>query len=423
MVVHLLPRKSGNIVVAGKTLGPAEYSLIAPYLGLSASQRARAATNMPNIKRYGERLLQRPVKPMADLLLNTPCNRRCEFCFWTPEGPESPVIDEDLISARIRAAQAEGFLTTAYPKELNVNDRLLEQVLRLKTLAGDPYAITNGERRLTQQNLQALAQSSVRHLRISHLPAALHQIAYGRNSHAAVSSNIGEMVEFSRSHNPRPFSVGIFSQVYLDYLEGIQEVAREAVELGVETVVLRLTRPLGNAKGGVSPLTEDAMDRFLLSVIEARKNWPKEKLQILLSMGTIGPNYYSKGIWRYQLGLEDNAYLTSRRPCPMLDSPQSYTLLLPEEKFVFCLALVGEKTDGLILGDPKTGQIFKNRVIEDHLQYPSSICQPCDVIEICQGGCVANRLQGRGLGEIRNTNLDVCLTATLARWGAGIRQT
>lgn len=423
MPIRLMPRKSGNIVVAGRTLRPEEYGLVAPYLGLSASQRAKVSSDIQTVALYNQQLLLRPVKPMANLLLNTPCNRRCEFCFWTPEEAESTEIDEGLLIARIMAAKASGFQTTVYPKEFNVNDRLLFQILRMKTLAGDSYAVTNGERGYSPEHLQALAKSSVRHLRISHLPATLHQRAYGRDSHAAVSSNIKALVEFSKRFNPRPFSVGLFSQVYLDYLDGIPEIAQEAVDLGVDLVSLRLTRAVGSAKGGVTSITADAMDQFLLTVIDTRKAWPKESLQLQLNMGTIGPNYYAKGIWRYQLGLTENAYLASRRPCPMLDPAQAYNLLLPEERFVFCVTLVGEKTEGLIVGDPASGQVFRNRIIEEHLKHPSEICQPCDVLEICQGGCVANRLQGRGLGEIRNTNLDVCLTATLARWGVGISPT
>ncbi|MFA6431745.1 MAG: SPASM domain-containing protein, partial [Candidatus Margulisiibacteriota bacterium] len=196
---------------------------------------------------------------------------------------------------------------------------------------------------------------------------------------------------------------------------------RLATEIGVDTVNYRLTKPLGKAKDIPTQVTYEDLDRFLLDFIDARVLHPRDQIKLLLSSATFGPNYYSRGMLRYQLGLDSDPYFSSKYPCPLADSEKSYAVLLPSEKFIFCPTLVGEKTDGLITGNPQTGEVLANHVLREHLAFPSEICRPCDVLDICRGGCVASRLQGNGLASIKKTNLDICMTEALRRWESNLK--
>jgi len=397
--------KSGNIRVAGKIITPGEYRLVAPHLGMALSRRIKESTGLDSFSEYKKQLEARPIAPMGRFMLNTPCNRKCNFCFFEISGePPTLDIDWDGIGQRVDALRASGIRPRIYPKEFNASDNVFSKSLALMSRADETFVVTNGERAFQPWQLEAMANSSLRQVVVSFLPRERHLEAYGHDSYAVISENIRTLAEYSRSHLPRPFKVGLFTQVEQSDPGFALEVARVAVDLGVDSVNYRLTQSYGNAKTAGIGINYDDLDRFLVAFIDARRTFPKELVSLLL------------GMFRYQLGLGNDPYFNSKYPCPFVDTKRSFCQVIPGDRLSFCTTLVGEPASGLIAGDPLTGEELTNRIIDGHLAFPSLICQPCDVLEICKGGCVAARLNGRPFSEIRDSNLSFCLTDTFRRW-------
>ncbi|MBU0630656.1 MAG: hypothetical protein KKC80_07065, partial [Candidatus Margulisbacteria bacterium] len=361
-------RKSGNILVAGRTLTPPEYRAVAPYLGMSLDRRIKMATRDASFRSLQTRLQNRETSPLAYFIFNTPCNQACDFCFFDPGDPSTSKIDWEAAKGKIIQAKKDGFQVKIYPKEFNYNDQVFGHSLELMDLAGETFAITNGIKGFRPSHLTALAHSSLRQLVVSFLPRGKHA-THGRDRYNAVERTIRGLAEFSRQGLTRPFTVGLFCQVDPQDPAIVLEAAEAAVNLGVDTLNFRLTLPLGNARLDNRVVTGEDFDRVLLAFIDARIRWPKETIKLLLSSATFGPNYYSKGMFRYQLGLDRDPYFASKYPCPMIDRPESFSLLLPQERRVFCPTLVSQAP-------------LESSPLPD-------FCQPCDVLEICRGGCAA----------------------------------
>ena len=405
----ILPTKrSGNIIVRGRTLSPAEYHIIAPYLGLSLKQRIARATNNQSKESFQQKLQARKTDPLAYFILNTPCNRTCKFCFFEPAEKPTADIDWKTTDQQILLAKQNGFQTKVYPKEMNASDDIFRNTLALMQTAQETFMITNGERPLQKWQLEALANSSLGHIVVSFLPRSQFISQYGKDSYANVATTISQLTAFSRQYSTRPFTVGLFTQIEPEQLDLLKEVAAAAIGFGVDAINFRLTRSLGQAKKDSTPLSFDQLDAFLLAFIDLRKTYPKETLRLLLSSAMFGPNYYSPGMFRYQLGMIQDPYFTSKYPCPMLDDNRSFSVLVPGDRRIFCPTLVAEE--------------LTTTVINDHINFPSPICQPCDALTICRGGCIASRLQGNHLTDIKNSNLDICITAGLRRWETNLVQ-
>ncbi|MFA6169790.1 MAG: hypothetical protein WCW67_03760 [Candidatus Margulisiibacteriota bacterium] len=382
-------RKSGNILVAGRTLTPPEYRLIAPYLGVSLDRRVKLATREGSVASFQDRLQKRRTSPLAYFILNTPCNQACDFCFFDPGDQPTSNIDWEKAKTKISRAKENGFQVKIYPKELNFNHRIFEHSLALMTLAEETFAITNGVRNFRPDQLNAIAGSGLRQMVISFLPLGRYSI-HGRDRYNAVKNTIRGLAEFSRQGKVRPFTVGLFCQIDPREPAVVLEAAKEAADFGVDTLNFRLTLPLGNASENGGATRED-FDRLLLAFIDARIKWPREKIKLLLSSATFGPNYYSRGMFRYQLGMDRDPYFASKYPCPMIDRPESFSLLLPQERRVFCPTLVGKDLA--------------------EIKAPPDSCRPCDVLEICRGGCVARR----------SSSSSFCVTDILSRWEASLK--
>lgn len=414
--------KSGNVRVAGKLITPGEYQLVAPHLGKALSHRIKEATGLDSFSAYKQQLEARPITPIGRFMLNTPCNRICNFCFFEiPGEPPTLDINWEEVGRRVDALRAMGIRPRIYPKEFNVSDQVFTRTLELMDRANETFVVTNGERDFQPWQLAAMAHSTLSQVVVSFLPQARHIEAYGHDSYASITRTIRTLTSYSRSYLPRPFGVGLFTQIEQGDPGFAIEVAREAVALGVDTVNYRLTQPYGRARNTASGISFDDLDRFLVAFIGARKAFPKETVSLLLESANFGPNYYSRGMFRYQLGLSSDPYFNSKYPCPFIDTKRSFCQVIPGDRLAFCTTLVGESTTGLVSGDPQKGEELTNRIIDEHLTFPSDICRPCDVLEICKGGCAAARLNGRPFSDIRDSNLSICLTEAFRRWEAPIR--
>lgn len=383
--------KSGNILISGRTLKPVEYRTIAPYLGKRADERVHLATKIRSVREYQTQLEARPTEAMVRYILNSPCNQSCSFCLFEPDSIPKDDLDWDGIEKRVLATHSSGIKTKVYPKEFNPSAKTFQRVLHLMNMVGESYATTNGLRGFNRKELEQLAASTIQQVIVSFLPQSLHQSAYGNDHSKRVARTIRSLTEFSS----RPFRVGLFSQVFTNRTQAIIEAVDQAVSLGVDSIEFRRTLPLGKATHSVVKTTSEQIDQIILAIINARIKYPKDKIKIHLDPATFGPNYYYGGMFRYQLGNTENSFFGSRYPCPFLDSKDSYAILLPEERYVFCTTLVAK-------GSPEG-------IAEAHIKNPSKICSECDVLDICKGGCVASRLSSDG-------ELSVCLTHVFKQW-------
>lgn len=391
-------RKSGNILISGRSLRPSEYRIVAPYLGMPLDKRIRNATGVRSFGDYRQRLEARQTRPTASFIFNTPCNIACDFCHFDTTELPTMRIDWNASEERMLAAQKSGYQVKVYFKEFNASPEIFGRAIGLMDKTGETFAITNGERGFDPAELLRLASSTLRHIVVSLLPRTQLTAARGRDSYGKVADTIKTLANFSRGMSPRPFTVGIFTQVDIGDLGSVLEMAIEARRLGADTLNFRLTKPIGNARQFGTGISNKDLDDFLLAFIDARKSIPKEQLQLLLSSATFGPNYYAQGMLRYQLGLDSDPYYSSKYPCPFLDDGKSFSILMPSNRLVFCQSLVASDF----------------QVTQTHIDNPANICRACDALAICKGGCVANRILRDDATRLADTS--VCLTETFRRW-------
>ncbi|MFA6432142.1 MAG: hypothetical protein WCV91_07180, partial [Candidatus Margulisiibacteriota bacterium] len=198
--------KSGNISVGGRILSPTEYRLVAPFLGKPLPQRIKQATGLSSVQEYKSQLSSRKTKPLAYFVLNTPCNRACQFCFFQTDESPSLDIDWSSVEKRVLLAQAKGYQTKIYPKETNATDTVLEHAAQLMRQAKETFIISNNERPLAETQFQALAAAGIRHIAISSMPREKFVASFGHDSYEQVFMNTQALIGFSRRFDPRPFT-------------------------------------------------------------------------------------------------------------------------------------------------------------------------------------------------------------------------
>ncbi len=388
--------KSGNIYVAGRTLSSAAYGLVAPLLGLSVDERAARSVGVSSLADFRTRLQARASQPIAQFVINSNCNRSCGICFLDRPSHRSDSLDWESLAQSVRSAGQRGFQTKIYPKEFNADDVVFSRSLEMMRLAQETFVITNGERPFAPWQLAEIANSPLKKIVVTFGLVDTMRTVYGSQNWMAVRNTIRGLADF-KNHLARPISIGIFTQLPAESAgQALMALANEAFALGVDSVNYRLTLPLGRNDSATNRESANQQaEEVLLSLIDARSKFPKERLQLLLSSATFGPNYFAPGIWRYQLGQAD-PYYSSRFPCPFMDAG-SYTVLFPENERIYCQVLGGKKAQGLSLAG----------VVALQQQDPSNLCRACDVKEICGGGCVATKA---------NAEQRICLTDIIRRW-------
>jgi radical SAM protein with 4Fe4S-binding SPASM domain len=358
----------------------------------SLDGRIREATGLDPAEFYAA-LNRRSPRPVVVFDIDVGCDRRCIHCLARVKGG----ADLDAVRTSIVSARRLGYGTFLYPTEPAVEARTIP----LYALAGEDYLITNGIR--TEPLLDQIHAAGVRKLGVSlHGPdPQTHSLLTG---HPEDFDRIVSTIE----HATGRFAVQIKTVMHRRNLRQLDRHLHLARQLGATEVQLLNLLRTGSAEQLPESMfltPDDAMDVVRTVLAFADHDRPPR-----IAFGaTWGPNFHSRGVYRWLLGNTRADLPDGNRWCP---AGRTYFTVVGKD--VYCCPNWTAAAD-LVVG--KWSDERGIHLTEDRWQCVNSedlvgMCAPdnCEYSRICQGGC---RLSAWAHSRQPNGSPPFCLTRIL----------
>lgn len=375
--------------------------------------RIEQATGASNADELQDMMADKPTKQSVDLLINSKCSERCSHCFFTEaeEGfiSTTPELVEDL-RRQIQFFDADSSNVTIYPREATLAMNLLP-VFEEQSM---DRVLTNGVLLSKRGVIDKLKSFGIEKLAIS-----LHG---SKEDHTLITQAPSDFYDLTLKGIEMAIAAGMdvstFTAVSKYNLGSLEQVFAYANRVGIrETKLLRLI-PVGNAQNLPDEAFIDEADlrTMLLTVEAARRQYPNLRISLL---GTsFGPNFYSRGMYRYLVG-ESDVWPNSTYACPWINQ-QYIGISVGSGKVYPCFEAVSfsETQIGAVDIDGRANVDNPNLTPQSLKENLRDKCaeDDCQYQALCLGGCRITAFsfaKRRGEEDPLYAGQDICLTRTL----------
>ncbi|OIP03272.1 hypothetical protein AUK18_02290 [Candidatus Beckwithbacteria bacterium CG2_30_44_31] len=352
-------------------------------------------------------------KIAVDLLIPSTCSENCGHCFFVENNLPFLKADSETLNELRKLAQIfdpQQTYLTIYPREITTAMELLPIFTQLQK----DTVLTNGAL-LSERIISQLKNAGITKLSVS-----LHG---NQDQQTKLTQADPKFFELTLQGINRAIKAGMdvstftsVSKINVDSLDYIFDLADQ---LGIKETKLIKLKPAGRAQNLPKDIFIDQTDliNMLYSVNAARLKY--ENLRISLFGLSFGPNFFSKGLYKYLSG-QTNRWPASTFLCPWIGQ-DFLGISLGSKKIYPCFEALSFPE--LQIGSVENNQINLTQppLNPESLQKKlTGICSSanCEYQKLCLGGC---RISAFGFAKLNNqenpifSGQDICLTKTLSQ--------
>lgn len=292
-----------------------KYEGLESFVSLSGSvdERVFEATGYSGKSALEEAIQSREKSKInARILADSLCNQGCRDCFFTERGNVPyRVSDTEVEKIKELVDRLKVFdpRPAIYPKEITLAQAFLPMFREL----GIDRALSNGVLLEDPLLVAKLKSFGIRRMAISlHGNRYQHTFITG-----APESYYDRTLRGINNVLAEGIDLNIFTTVYRGNVHSLMSLFEQVSALGIKQISLIKIIPVGKGEGLPDEylLTNEDIKETLFIVNQARLRLPQ--LKISLFSTSFGPNFHSKGVYRYLAGGRGEA--SSPYLCPWID--------------------------------------------------------------------------------------------------------
>lgn len=378
----------------------------------SFADRIRRATNLSGPDELLGAMENKPRKQAVDVLVETLCNQRCKPCFFQENGSGSNQWETKTVEEMVETLMTDDpEMFMLYPREIT----LAKDLLSLYSKYGWDRIFTNAKWLHKEGMVEELKKAGIKRMSVT-VPGAreAYSIYTGEptDTHAQLLSNVELAVKSG-------FEVSVFMPIFRPNVDDIIPTIEHLATIGIRDVQILRVSPVG--AGEEMPdemfLTPDEIAKTLRLVNSARHK-VGETMKIALFGGYFGPNFYTKGIFKYLAGQKAH-WPKSKYFCPMVGHDYIGVSAVSKDVYgcFFGLSIpefrIGKYEEGKVT---VTASLIEAESLSKSLQGVCGLAS-CEEQLVCLGGCRAIPYawaKKHGENHPLTAGQDFCITRFLA---------